>query len=200
MWTLSLQTTVRDSCESLCFSYSSPVYPDNLFVTFPPRFSLPLHMCLSYTKFLLNFLNGIDSQRTVPHGPLSRRERLSGFTYKDGEEKCLSHSSTSSRQRMGESGHDYCTVNIQRQPPSSPAFSEDKIWENQDYRTATFQYLLRLVSVSLIILCCYQSILCTGCTVWAAPISAGLAVCMCFFSKLQTEENVQFVIFPFVWC
>lgn len=65
-------------------------------------FSSPaLHICLSYTKFLLNLLNGIGTRRTVPHGLSHSGNNWVVSPTKDGVEKCLSHLSTSSRRWTG---------------------------------------------------------------------------------------------------
>lgn len=88
--------------------------PEQSIRHFPFYSSLPLHMCLSYTKFLLNLLNGIGTRRTAPRGLSHSGDDWVVSPTEDGKEKCLSHLSTSSRRWTGKRRQDYCTVNTQR--------------------------------------------------------------------------------------
>lgn len=83
--------------------------------------SLPLHMCHSHTKFLLNSLNGIGTQRTAPHGLSHSKNDWVVSPTEDTEEKCLSHFSTSSRRRMGTGDK----ITAQRIYTGTETFSKD---------------------------------------------------------------------------
>lgn len=73
---LSLQTTVRTSFKDLRSSHSSPVYPNNLFVTLPLLPSLPARTCASVTQSSL----WIRWMVSAPKGPLLMVSRAAGTT------------------------------------------------------------------------------------------------------------------------
>ena len=67
-------------------SSSSPVYPNNLFVTFLLLLSSSAHVPSPTQSFFWNSLNGIPEEERASWS-FSHRERLSGFTYRGRQRK-----------------------------------------------------------------------------------------------------------------
>lgn len=80
LWTLSLQTTVRIPLKDLGSSCSSPVYPNNLFVTLPLPLFFSAHVPWLH-KVPFEFTEWYRHPKDRGSWSLSQWERLSGLTF-----------------------------------------------------------------------------------------------------------------------
>lgn len=141
MWTLCLWITVRSFLKDLHSSCSSPLYPNNLFVTFPFLLSCSAHVRQLH-KVSFEFAEWYWQTEDCASWSFSQRGRVSGFTYRG---RCRKMSVTLEhffKAMDRERGRDYCALNIQSQALSSAMFSEDKIWEQGWFWEVMFCYCL----------------------------------------------------------
>lgn len=120
-------STVRTPLKDLHSSYSSPVYPNNLFVTFLLLLSSSAHVP-SLHKVSFEFSEWYRHPEDWASWSFSLREGVVSPT-EDGRRKMSVTLQHFFKAMDGERGQGYCSVNIQSRVLNSPTFSEEKIWE-----------------------------------------------------------------------